>query len=178
MKKRARDSGGRIISVESDEARFWSKVEMIPESSCWHWTGAKNGKGYGVMHGRTRLAHRFSYELHNGPIPEGMLICHSCDSPLCVNKDHLFLGSHKDNTQDMVKKGRAKNQNTSKTKCKRGHKFNKKNTHVNHIGERTCRKCAVIKATEYNKRNADKRRAYMKPYQAAWYQRWKAKQNE
>ncbi len=175
MRKRTRDSRGRIVSEASDVDRFWDKVEMIPESTCWHWMGATNKKGYGVMHGRTRLSHRFSYEIHKGPIPEGMLICHSCDRPLCQNPAHLFLGTHKDNTQDMVKKGRSKNQNTLKTHCKRGHEFTDKNTSIDKNGERGCRKCAVIKVTEYNKRNVEKRRAYMKPYQAAWYQKQKAK---
>jgi len=67
--------------------------------------------GYGrlrVGNRKTMLAHRFSYEAHVGPIPKGMFVCHKCDNPLCVNPDHLFVGTASDNMQDMHRKGRAK----------------------------------------------------------------------
>lgn len=88
------------------EERFWSLVVKGPD--CWGWNG-HTSKGYGILTvGRYRQgkAHRFSYELHNGPIPDGMFVCHRCDDPLCTKPDHLFLGTTQDNTADMVSKGR------------------------------------------------------------------------
>lgn len=86
--------------------RFWAKVEKT--SSCWFWRGRNNGIGYGrLSFGQKSLyAHRISYELAYGTIPEGMYVLHRCDTPPCVNPAHLFLGTAADNTADMVSKGR------------------------------------------------------------------------
>ena len=73
------------------------------------WTGATDRKGYGVFgagNNKSNFAHRFSFEIHNGPIPEGMNVCHHCDTPSCVNPAHLFIGSQQDNMDDMDAKGR------------------------------------------------------------------------
>lgn len=88
--------------------RFWSKVDKSGE--CWIWTAAKTGKGYGHIRllGKDWLAHRFSYVVEVGGIPAGMLVCHPCDNPACVRPDHLFVGSNRDNTIDMTRKGRGK----------------------------------------------------------------------
>jgi hypothetical protein len=98
--------------------RFYSKV-TIPqtEDGCMIWNLAKNRQGYGVMvHevSKTMLAHRYSYELFVGEIPDGMCVLHKCDNPLCVRPDHLFLGSHSDNMQDMFSKGRGNTFNNVK----------------------------------------------------------------
>lgn len=92
--------------AQSTAARFWSKVDRSGE--CWTWTAACDRKGYGRMRfpRRHEGAHRVSWELTNGPIPEGMFVCHRCDNPPCVRPDHLFLGSHRDNMADMFAKGR------------------------------------------------------------------------
>ena len=90
----------------------------IDDNDCWIWQHEKTEKGYGIMYiympghpkrGVRRKAHRISYEAFNGPIPEGLLVCHTCDVPSCVNPEHLFVGTPKDNMQDMMRKGRGRN---------------------------------------------------------------------
>ncbi len=91
----------------SDVCRFLSYVEKT--NSCWVWKGAMHRKGYGKLcfrGNKTAVASRVSYELFKGAIEEEMLVCHTCDTPACVNPDHLWLGSHKENMIDMVQKGR------------------------------------------------------------------------
>lgn len=81
----------------------------IAPNGCWLWLREKNNKGYGRFRDYGRrwlLAHRWNYSMFNGPIPPGGCILHSCDTPACVNPEHLFLGTKKDNSQDMVRKGR------------------------------------------------------------------------
>lgn len=92
---------------KNPEINFWSKVLIIPEHTCWEWIACKQ-EGYGrfSVNKRLTLAHRFSYELHYGPIPKGLLVCHKCDNPGCVKPDHLFLGTHHDNLIDSLNKGR------------------------------------------------------------------------
>lgn len=89
--------------------RFWAKVEK--SSGCWLWQAAKDERGYGRFgvgsHG-ARLAHRVSWELVNGPLPHGMWVLHRCDTPSCVNPNHMFLGTHEDNMEDMAAKGRGR----------------------------------------------------------------------
>jgi hypothetical protein len=86
--------------------RFWSKVEKTP--GCWLWSAFKNGPGYGWFRvgQKPRQAHRVSWELHNGPIPDGLQVLHRCDVRSCVRPDHLFLGTQLDNIADMLAKGR------------------------------------------------------------------------
>lgn len=86
-------------------AKFWSKVNKT--DPCWLWIGAKTGDyGYFRRQRESNRVHRFSYELHRGPIPKGLCVLHHCDNPLCVNPDHLFLGTQADNVRDMINKGR------------------------------------------------------------------------
>lgn len=75
---------------------------------CWNWQGLCNNKGYGILtrDRKSHKAHRLFYEIHVGPIPTGMLVCHECDNPTCVNPKHLFLGTIQDNNLDCKAKGR------------------------------------------------------------------------
>lgn len=86
--------------------RFWARVEKT--DGCWIWTGHKVKDGYGsVAFGHKDITtHRLSYMLANGAIPDGMLICHTCDNPACVRPDHLWAGTNLENARDKVKKGR------------------------------------------------------------------------
>jgi hypothetical protein len=83
-----------------------------PNSGCWLWTGGLDTHGYAQLgkpgkNNGNYLAHRLSWELHRGePIPDGLLVCHKCDVPSCVNPHHMFLGSNQDNTNDKLAKGR------------------------------------------------------------------------
>jgi hypothetical protein len=90
--------------------RFWSKVQTAGPSDCWLWVSPrKTPYGYGLLsmgRGKNIVAHRFSWELHNGPIPDGRWVLHHCDNPPCVNPAHLFLGDNRANYLDSVAKGR------------------------------------------------------------------------
>jgi len=96
---------GRTTSVEQ---RFWMRVQKT--ESCWIWTGSLDSGGYGYMFdGSSKMekAHRLSWMIHNGVSAGEMCVCHKCDVRNCVNPDHLFLGTLRDNVEDMRQKGRA-----------------------------------------------------------------------
>lgn len=85
-----------------------SRVEMDANGGCWLWTGAATAKGYArtTFYGKNTSIHRLSYRTFKGDIPEGLFVCHRCDVRSCVNPDHLWLGTVKDNNRDALKKGR------------------------------------------------------------------------
>lgn len=87
-------------------SRFKEKINFT--NSCWLWTAGKYGKGYGsyTLDGKNQSAHRVSWKFVYGEIPEGLCVLHKCDTPSCVNPDHLFLGTNQDNMDDKVSKGR------------------------------------------------------------------------
>jgi HNH endonuclease len=117
------------------EERFWCYVAPMPDDrGCWEWFGARRSQGHGVIGTKFgkpgMVASRLSWVIHVGPIPDGLFVCHRCDNPPCVNPAHLFLGTAKDNFDDMFSKGRhnlvpgilkAAEIGRARTHCKRGH---------------------------------------------------------
>ncbi len=92
----------------TDSERFWKSVERTEK--CWNWTGFRDNNGYGQIsiNGNAISVHRFSWELHFFPIPKGLLVCHACDNPSCVNPNHLWLGTVTANNLDRARKGRSR----------------------------------------------------------------------
>ena len=102
---------------KSIHKRFWEKVKIGLPDKCWEWQ-ANLGRGYGMfsIEGRSIVAHRVSWTMLRGPIPEGMLVLHKCDNRKCVNPNHLFIGTQSDNVCDMLAKGRGGDYRNGNTK--------------------------------------------------------------
>lgn len=130
-------------SAEKARKRLLSRTS-INSAGCWvlRTPNQPGGYGYANWDGVRWLAHRLAYTLWKGPIPDGLLVCHSCDNPPCVNPEHLWTGDHKGNSQDIVTKGR--HYARAKTHCPRGHSY-EENMYIRPDGRRACRICARIK---------------------------------
>lgn len=122
----------------------------VLDTPCREWMGPRLPSGYGRLSrdGQRWYVHRWVWTLANGPIPEGMQVCHRCDNPPCFRLDHLFLGTQLDNMHDKVSKGRHNNQ--VKTHCSHGHEFTPDNIFIDPAtGARRCRACRTTYAREY-----------------------------
>lgn len=134
------------IADHERTAHFMSKVR---KNGCWQWQESLVARGYGRywMNGRCVTAHRAAYVLLKGDIPMGKSVLHTCDNRGCMNPDHLYLGDHKDNMDDCIRRGRHYKQR--ETRCFRGHEYTKENTKVlikpNGGRWRFCLKCEVIR---------------------------------
>jgi hypothetical protein len=137
---------------EKQLQRFESKIEKT--DSCWLWAGTVLANGYGQfwINDGQALAHRTAYEVYIGEIPDGLLVCHSCDVRNCVNPAHLWVGTQSDNRNDMYSKGRGninvsaahaklKEKAASRTHCQKGHEWK--------IGVRQCQTCSRERKKTY-----------------------------
>lgn len=168
------------MKYKSVEHSFFSKIDQSKE--CWEWKASFLNNRYGAFYDGTRIvsAHRYSFELHNGEIPQGKVIMHSCDNTKCVNPDHLVLGTQKENIHDMIKKGRAnysgvviarkvrlsnieieRKARSQSQLCKYGHDLTKPNSLVIRINRPNksgyCRACARISTRKYNERKKNEK---------------------
>lgn len=131
------------VRVSDVAARMAKHLVPMP-SGCIEWGASRFAQGYGQIKidYKNRKTHRVAWELAHGPIPKGMMVCHKCDNPPCCNVEHLFLGTARENTQDMVSKGRRIDVNGAKTHCRRGHEYTPENTYIIPTsGSRACRSC-------------------------------------
>jgi hypothetical protein len=136
-------------------ARFESKILIDQNTDCQLWTGYVSKTGYGNFRvlGKTLRANRVAWELNIGSIPKGLVVCHRCDISYCVNPKHLFLGTQKENLQDMFAKGRDKARffHKNKTICVNGHPYSVENT-LWVAQERRCKLCAAVTRKKYYQR--------------------------
>lgn len=145
-----------LIRSPSVVSRFMSKVDKV-SSGCWIWArGFKNNDGYGVFapHKTMRSAHRVSWVMHRGPIPDNLEVNHLCEVKACVNPDHLELTTHSKNMRygnnHLARQARQ-------THCHRGHEFTPENTRL-YRGSRFCRTCGNQFSREYTQRKKANRR--------------------
>ena len=155
--QRARYNGGALPPDRPDErTRFLSKVAVRDGDECWLWQGPINNQGYGrfviYQGGREfrRLAHRYMLEMRGHDLV-GRVVMHTCDTPRCVNPDHLRVGTQLDNMRDAITKGRLNTDGLAlgrkaprrrQTHCRDGHEYTAENTRITPAGKRVCRTCA------------------------------------
>ena len=136
------------------EERFNAKCHR-PKKGCWLWLGARQPTGYGQLWNgeRPEQAHRISYRMYCGPIPDELEIHHECHNRSCVNPAHLKLITHR---QNILESDTLMGKNARKTECKRGHPLSGKNLRITKNGQRACRLCVNILAANYRRRRRGK----------------------
>lgn len=177
--------------IGTPEERFWDKVNMggsIDYPYCREWNAFRNKQGYGQFRFQDRMqkAHRVSWILNKGEIPEELCVLHHCDNPPCVNPDHLWLGTDADNVADRDEKGRGKSHNSNKTHCDKGHPLSGDNLYiVPTTGARQCRTCAAERREANKEKITGQQAAYRKAHKkeitertAAYYRANKEKKAE
>lgn len=133
----------RLNNSDDPKSRFVGAY-VVRDSGCWEWTRSVNTNGYGHMtfNGKSIQAHRLSYIAFVGTIPNGHIVCHKCDNPLCINPAHLFLGTHATNAADKVQKKR--HPRSGATACKRGHPYTPESITLMDNGHgRIVRRCKI-----------------------------------
>lgn len=139
-----------MFSSPTLSARFAKYWMPEPNSGCWLWLGAGAERAIlsSGVGGKPLLASHVSLFLHKGQhVPKGMYACHHCDNGLCVNPEHLFVGTPRDNAMDMINKGRYGGP-PKVTHCRRGHEYNEQNTLLLSSGGRQCRACHRLRALQ------------------------------
>lgn len=150
-----------VVLDAMTKVRFWEKVRR--GDGCWLWTAAKFHTGYGRLRATDNAggahnvsAHRLSWMIHFGPIPDNLRVLHRCDNPPCVNPAHLFLGTQADNVADAIAKGRARPTFRTVGVCRKGHAYTPDNIFM-HGGYETCRTCVVLQdKASYQRRKLSK----------------------
>ena len=149
--------------VADKEMTLDGYIQKSADHDCWLWTGwtEKNGYGRKTINYQHISAHRWSWQLHNGKIPDGKVILHKCDVKKCVNPAHLEVGSQKDNIQDSIRKGRHSTVNQPlRSICKNGgHQMLGENVYLMSDGTRECRACRNRRGLAYYYRKAAKRKS-------------------
>lgn len=148
------------------------------DNGCWIWRGSMDSRGYGRVaagrRGHHFIAHRWVYEQHRGPIPDGLELDHLCRVKRCVNPDHLEPVTHREN----MRRGAGwAGENARKTHCKRGHEFTPENIYWNSGGTRSCQKCirirSLARSRELDQRDAKRRDKAIRSVVGKTFQEWR-----
>jgi hypothetical protein len=155
--------------TDAEYIEMYRAKSIVTPAGCLLWQGWCQVKGYGQAgyRNKTWTLHRLIYTLKVGPIPPGMLVCHTCDRPNCWNEDHLFLGTEADNNRDCGNKGR--HHNSVKTHCKRGHEFTFENTYLKIAAGtvmRACKECQRLRCLERYRKDPEAARRKRQEWRA------------